>query len=111
MTEAKSEPTQVPIAQTIAAIDDLERRADCDTLLQLMRKVTGLDPVMSGTSTVGFGKYWYGCRYEGGRSGESCVTGFAPRNGEISVYMAAEGSSRTGCELVREGTDWARHAS
>jgi hypothetical protein len=42
---------------------------------------------MWGTSIVGFGSYHY--RYESGREGDSCLTGFSSRKGDISVYLLA----------------------
>ncbi len=92
MAEAKTKPTQAPVEQYIAAIAEPERRADAESLLKLMRRVTKQEPVMWGPSIVGFGKYKYS--YASGRSGESCATGFAARKGDISVYLVAEGPSQ-----------------
>lgn len=92
MAQAKTGPTAVSVDETLARIGDPGRRADCETLRDLMRKVTGFEPVMWGTSIVGFGSYRY--RYDSGRTGESCVTGFASRKGAISVYLVAEGTQQ-----------------
>lgn len=43
---------------------------------------------MWGPSIVGFGSYSY--KYESGRTGESCLTGFAVRGKELVVYLVAE---------------------
>ena len=43
---------------------------------------------MWGTGIVGFGSYHY--RYDSGREGDSCLTGFASRKGDISVYLMAD---------------------
>ncbi len=90
MAQAKTRPTAVSVDETLAGIEDPGRRADCRILVDLMRRVTGAEPVMWGTAIVGFGIYRY--RYESGRTGASCVTGFASRKGEISVYLVAEGA-------------------
>ena len=92
MAEAKTKPTQAPVEQYIAAITESERRADAESLLKLMRRVTKQDPVMWGPSIVGFGKYKY--TYASGHSGESCAAGFAARRSDFSVYLVAEGSSQ-----------------
>ena len=42
---------------------------------------------MWGSSIVGFGSYHY--RYESGREGDSCATGFSSRKTDISVYLTA----------------------
>jgi hypothetical protein len=44
--------------------------------------------MMWGTGIVGFGSYHY--VYESGREGDSCLTGFSSRKGDISVYLTAE---------------------
>lgn len=90
MAQAKTRPTPIPVDETLAGIAGLGRRADGEALLDLMRRVTGFEPVMWGTAIVGFGTYRY--RYDSGRTGESCITGFASRKGEISVCLVAEGA-------------------
>ena len=87
MPEAKTKPTQVSVAQHLATIEDPARRADCDRLVELMRKVTRQEPKLWGPTIVGFDSYRY--TYESGHSGESCVTGFAARKGDISIYLVA----------------------
>jgi hypothetical protein len=77
------------VAGHVARIADETKRADCRTLVALMRRVTGEEPVMWGPSIVGFGRYAY--TYESGHSGESCVTGFAARKTDISVYLVMPG--------------------
>jgi len=53
----------------------------------LMTRATKQKPKMWGTSIVGFGSYHY--KYESGREGDSCLTGFSSRKGDISVYLVA----------------------
>jgi hypothetical protein len=52
-----------------------------------MQTVTGERPRMWGSSIVGFGSYHY--RYESGREGDACATGFSARKTDISVYLTA----------------------
>jgi hypothetical protein len=40
---------------------------------------------MWGPSIVGFDRYHY--RYASGHEGESCVVGFSPRKGDLSIYL------------------------
>ena len=49
---------------------------------------------------VGFGRYRY--RYDSGREGEACATGFAPRGRELVLYVDGE-SERTQGLLERLG--------
>ena len=56
--------------------------------MALFKKVTNHSPKMWGPSIVGYGSYSY--KYESGRTGESCLTGFAVRGKELVVYLVAE---------------------
>ena len=49
----------------IAKVTPAKRRSDAETLLALMRRVTGTEPELSGT-IVGFGSYHY--KYDSGRT-------------------------------------------
>lgn len=87
MAANKTQPTDAKVADYLAAIEDETRRADCETLVKLMSKVTKQPPVMWGPSMVGFGTYHY--KYESGREGDFFLTGFASRKSDISVYLSA----------------------
>jgi Domain of unknown function (DU1801) len=89
MPEPKTKPKDASVAGYLAAIEDDARRADCEAIAKLMRKVTKQEPGMWGTGIVGFGAYRY--TYESGHTGESCQTGFSSRKGDISVYLVASG--------------------
>lgn len=87
MTGNKSMPTDATVASCLDAIPDADRRRDCDVLVGMMSRATGAPPVMWGSSIVGFGSYHY--RYDSGREGDFCITGFASRKGDISLYLMA----------------------
>lgn len=86
MYEAKTKPAKAGVAAFLGAIADPERRRDCRTLSALMKRATGCRPVLWGTSIVGFGAYHY--RYASGHEGDSCVVGYSPRKGDLSLYLA-----------------------
>lgn len=54
---------------------------------EMMKSVTGSAPKMWGPSIVGFGQYHY--KYESGHEGYSCLTGFSPRKGNLTLYVLA----------------------
>lgn len=88
MAESKTQPTGASVAEYIASRASAEQAEDCARLTALLRKVTKQEPRMWGPSIVGFGSYRY--KYESGREGESCLTGFAIRKSELVVYLVAE---------------------
>ena len=85
MAEAKTKPTGASVKAFLDAIEEEARRKDAKALAALMKRVTGCTPRMWGPSIVGFGSYHY--EYASGHSGDSCVVGFSPRKGEISLYL------------------------
>jgi Domain of unknown function (DU1801) len=92
MAENKTKPTQASVQDYLANLASAEQRVDCESLIALMRKVTKHEPKMWGSTIVGFGTYHY--RYESGREGDACLTGFAARKNEIAVYLVAEGAQQ-----------------
>ena len=88
MAENKTKAMEQSVEDYFAAFGDEARRKDCEALTRLMTKVTKQPPKMWGTSIVGFGSYHY--KYESGREGDSCLTGFASRKNDISVYLTAD---------------------
>lgn len=100
MPENKTKPTEITVADFIAAIDDPARRADAIALDALFRRVTGWTPVMWGPSMIGYGAYDY--TYASGHSGSSLATGFSPRKAELSIYILP-GYQDYGAILARLG--------
>lgn len=87
MSENKTKATRASVDAYIEAIADPARQADCRALVRLMRSITGERPAMWGGSIVGFGSYHY--KYDSGREGDACATGFSSRRSDISIYLTA----------------------
>src|SRR5262245_35825945 len=85
MAENKTKPTTVDPYDFIKRVEDERKRKDSEELIELMQKVTGKPPKMWGPTIVGFGKYRY--KYESGREGEICLTGFSPRKPSLVLYI------------------------
>ena len=83
--ELKTKPTARSVAAFIDATPNEQRRRDAKTALALMKKWTGLKPKMWGPSIVGFGSYHY--KYDSGREGDMCMTGFSPRASALVFYV------------------------
>ena len=87
MSELKTRPTDLDVTEFLNAIQDEDKRKDCIALADLMQRVTGEKPEMWGDGMIGYGRYTY--RYTSGRTGEWMKTGFAPRKGNITIYIMA----------------------
>nr|MCU0636924.1 DUF1801 domain-containing protein [Gemmatimonadaceae bacterium] len=85
MAEAKTKPTAASVDAYIESRASDTQRADCARLMTLLHKVTKETPRMWGPSIVGYGSYRY--PLAGGKTGESCATGFAIRGKELVVYL------------------------
>jgi hypothetical protein len=92
MAQNKTLATEASVESYLSAIEDEARRKDCEDLAKLMTKATKQQPIMWGTSIVGFGSYHY--KYESGREGDACLTGFSSRKGDISIYLVASFSGQ-----------------
>ena len=100
MSDLKTQPTEEPVLEFLGRLPDEARRRDCLTVLDLMRKATKAEPVMWGSSIVGFGRYRY--KYESGREGEWPVIGFSPRKNDLTLHIMP-GFERYGELLARLG--------
>lgn len=98
MAELKTKATDASIDDYIASRANEEQKADCKSLMAMLKRVTKEKPQMWGPSIVGYGLYRY--TYESGRTGEMCRTGFAIRGKELVVYLVgADGGQE---ELLRQ---------
>jgi len=85
MAELKTKLNNASVEKFLQSVSDEQKRKDCFTILDLMKKVTKADPKMWGTSIVGFGKYHY--KSESGREGDWFLTGFSPRKQNLTLYI------------------------
>lgn len=85
MAELKTQKTTQSVKKFIASIEDDSRRLDCEALCSLMRDITGCEPVMWGSSIVGFDEYSY--TYASGQSGNWPITAFSPRKQNLTIYI------------------------
>ncbi len=88
MAEAKTKLTSASVDDYLASRASSEQLADCYALMALLERVTKQTPKMWGPSIVGYGSYRY--TYESGRTGESCLTGFAVRGRSLVIYLVAQ---------------------
>ncbi len=85
MAENKTQPTAVSVEAFIDSVEPAAKREDAKVLDALFRKVTGEEPAMWGPTIIGYGQYHY--KYESGREGDMCRSGFSPRKAKHSLYL------------------------
>lgn len=87
MGEPKTTATTASVHAFLAGVADEQRRADATAVCTVFEEVTGVEPVMWGTSIVGFGRYRY--EYASGRKGEWPAVGFSPRAKNLTIYISS----------------------
>jgi hypothetical protein len=87
MAELKTKPTGESVKAFLDGIPDKSRRADCYTVLGMMKRVTGVEPRMWGTGLVACGDYHY--KYASGREGDWFLVGFASRKSALTLYITS----------------------
>jgi hypothetical protein len=80
------QPTGGSVAAFIAEVTPEKRRRDAETLVAMMREISGREPELWGT-IVGFGSCHY--RYPTGTEGDMPLLAFAPRKAASTVYVDA----------------------
>jgi len=85
MAQLKTQPTDQGVTDFINSVSHEKRREDSLKVLALMQEITGEEPIMWGSSIIGFGRYHY--KYASGREGEWFLTGFAPRKQALTLYI------------------------
>ena len=85
MAELKTKVNDGDVEAFLNSIENSKRKADCFTVLELIKTVTGESAKMWGKSIVGFGSYYY--KYASGREGDWMLTGFSPRKQALTLYI------------------------
>jgi hypothetical protein len=73
------------VEEHLASVTPAKRQRDAHTLVELMQRVTGLEPTMWRSGIVGFGSYHY--KYASGREGDAPAASFAPRKAATTIYV------------------------
>lgn len=81
----KTQPHDGSVEAFLNSVEDEQKRQDALQVLNMMKEITGYEPVLWGPSIIGFGTYHY--KYESGREGDFMRTGFSPRKTALTVYI------------------------
>ena len=85
MGDAKTKPTKLSVAAFLKKVPDAQKREDAAAVIELMRQATKAQPVIWGTSIIGFGSYRY--KYASGREGDWPIIGLSPRKQNLTIYI------------------------
>ena len=87
MAEIKTKPTDSSVTAFINSLDDEQKRKDSFVILDMMKKATGEEPKMWGTSIIGFGDNRVKSPATG-REVDWFKMGFSPRKANLSLYLS-----------------------
>ena len=89
----KTKPTAGDAVAFLNGMGEDARRADAFALLEMMKQVTGQEPVLWSNSIIGFGNK----RYKSDRTGREVdwfLIGFVPRKSNFSLHLAIDVAKR-----------------
>ena len=87
------------VDEYLASLDE-QTATDSETLIGMMRRISGQEPTLWNVGTIGFGTYHY--QYESGREGDGHTIGFYPRTGKLTIYLM-DGTARHSALLAELG--------
>jgi Domain of unknown function (DU1801) len=85
VAELKTKENNLSVDDFLNSIAGETKRKDSFALLKLIKKATGYEAKMWGTSIVGFGSYHY--KYASGHEGDAALVGFSPRKQNFTIYL------------------------
>ena len=89
MAENKTKPTAASVEDFLNAVKEEQKRKDSFVILEMMKKATGEEPKMWGTSIIGFGNVRLKSPATG-REVDWLRIGFSPRKANLSLYLIGD---------------------
>ena len=89
LVQIKTRPTEIAPRDFLLSQPEGPRRDDAFILLEMMRELSGEEPVMWGNSIIGFGQKRYRSE-KTGREVDWFLVGLALRKSNISVHLAID---------------------
>ena len=89
LVEIKTKQTSASVEDFIHSVKDEQKRNDSFAVLEMMKKATGEDPKMWGSSLIGFGNKRYKSPATG-REVDWFLIGFSPRKANLSLYLSMD---------------------
>jgi hypothetical protein len=88
MAENKTKPTSASVEDFINSIKEEQKRKDSLVILDMMKKASGEDAKMWGSSIIGFGLERL--KSPSGREVDWLRIGFSPRKANLSLYLTGD---------------------
>ncbi len=85
----KTKPTSSSVEEFINGIEEEQKREDCFTLVEIMKKASKEEPVIWSNSMIGFGNKRYKSPATG-REVDWLKIGFSPRKANLSLYLSID---------------------
>lgn len=85
MSEPKTKRNKINPYQFISTIDNPTKKDDAKKIIDMMKQASGCEPVMWGSSIVGFDTYEL--IYANGKIGTWPKIGFSPRKQALTLYI------------------------
>jgi hypothetical protein len=89
LAEIKTKETSASVEDFIKNVKDEQKRKDSFVILEMMKKATGEEPKMWGSSVIGFGNVRYKSPTTG-REVDWLKIGFSPRKANLSLYISID---------------------
>src|SRR5215213_8490472 len=89
LAEIQTKPTSSSVEDFINGVQDEQKRKDSFVILEMMKKASGEEPKMWGSSLIGFGNKRYKSPATG-REVDWFLIGFSPRKANISIYLVMD---------------------
>lgn len=104
MAENKTIPTDASVTAFLDRVPEEGKRRDSYVILEMMRRITGIEPQIWGDAIIGFGTYHY--KYASGREGDMPLAAFSPRKQSMTIYVTYdfEGSDQLLARLGKHKT-------
>lgn len=89
LAEIKTKQTSSSVKDFINSVIDEQQRKDSFDILDIMKKASGKEPRMWGSSLIGFGIKRYKSPATG-REVDWFLIGFSPRKGKLSLHLVLD---------------------
>lgn len=83
-SDRKIRPTTTDVDGFLGGVPDERRREDARSVTDLMRRVTGAEPTIWGSSVIGFGRQPY--TTADGKDRDWFAVGLSPRKASLTLY-------------------------